>query len=300
MKKTIKLGGVTVPEDLKGKELLKFMKDNIATLIAEKKAELRKCDAIPLYCDMSLKYCINKEGKLEKASADALPDLTEMKEVLCAINTTNWMDSHSDVHIPGIWKKSIKDNKYFSHLQEHQRMFTHIISDESKAYTQLMTWKELGYDLPGMTEVLVFRTPLTGRNPYMEEQYRKGYVKNHSVAMIYVILKFCVNEPDDEYFKEEYANWVQYSPMVINLEKAEEQGYFWAILEAKIVEGSAVPIGSNIMTPTIGFKSLQPPPSTEENQPTTVTEEKEEEPVVVETVIKSEIDWDKIANHLIN
>jgi hypothetical protein len=67
-----------------------------------------------------------------------------------------------------------------------------------------------------------------------------------------------VNEPEDEYYKEEYANWVQYAPMVANIADAEAQGFFWAVLEAKVIEGSAVVKGSNIITPTLGFKSVQP------------------------------------------
>ena len=34
-------------------------------------------------------------------------------------------------------------------------------------------------------------------------------------------------------------------------ETAIEKGYFWAVLEAKLIEGSAVVIGSNPVTPTL-------------------------------------------------
>jgi trehalose/maltose hydrolase-like predicted phosphorylase len=42
------------------------------------------------------------------------------------------MDSHSDVHIPGIWNKSLKDNPIQLHLQEHEMAFANVISDEAK------------------------------------------------------------------------------------------------------------------------------------------------------------------------
>lgn len=276
-KPTMKLGGITVPADLKGKDLLKWMVENKAILIAEKKAEKKALDegfTVPV--DISKTYAVDKEGNLVKAATDAgaVPDTATT--VLCVINTTNWMDSHSDVHIPGLWKKSLKDNETFLHLQEHNMSFASVISDESKGYTKNIPWKELGYDLPGATEALIFSTPLKGRNPYMEDQYRKGFVKNHSVGMRYVTIKLCVNESEDEYYKEEYANWVQYSPMVVNLADAEAQGYFWAVLEAKIIEGSAVVKGSNKITPTIGFKSAQPPAGTKHQQPPKGTADKAE------------------------
>jgi hypothetical protein len=287
-KPTIKFGGVTVPANLERKELLKFLVENKATLIQEKKSELKKADAISIGVDFAAKFFVDKEGNLNKAAADKAPDTGGPETVLCVINTTNWLDSHLDVHIPGIWKKSLSDNKVMLHLQEHHMAFDHVICDESKGYTEKLTWKELGIDLPGVTEALIFATPLTGRNPYMEDQYRKGFVKNHSVGMRYVVIKLCVNEPDNEYYKEEYANWVQYAPMVANIEDAEAIGFFWAVLEAKIVEGSAVVKGSNIQTPTIGFKSVQPPAGTESNQPAESTGGEEEKPKGVEI--------DKLAN----
>lgn len=289
-KETIKLGNMTVPADLKGKDLLKFLVENKALLIAEKKAAVKEADAIQVPINLAGKYFIDKEGKLQKSESPGTTEAREPKGVLAVINTTNWMDSHMDVHIPGIWKKSLKDNSTMLHLQEHEMSFAAVICDDSKGYTQTMSWKELGYNIPGVTEALIFDTPFTGRNPYMEEQYKKGFVKNHSVGMRYVVLKLCINEPDDEYYKEEYANWVQYAPLVANIAEAEAHGYFWAILEAKIIEGSAVVKGSNIITPTLGFKSAQPDASTEQDQPPAGTEKKDQKPSV---------DWDKIAKSIL-
>jgi hypothetical protein len=283
---TVKIGGVTVPANLKGGDLLKFLVENKALLMQEKKAATKEADAYSIHVDLTGKYVVDKDGRIQKAAA--APTQSEGESVLCVINTTGIMDSHSDVHIPGLWKKSLSDNEYFLHLQEHEMKFTHIISSKAKGYTQKMTWKELGFDAPGTTEALIFQTPLTGRCPYMEDQYRKGHVENHSVGMRYVVIKLCINEPDNEYYKEEYANWVQYAPMVVNLDAAEAQGFFWAVLEAKIVEGSAVPAGSNRITPHLGFKSVQPPAGTEPIQPEESTGGEEEKP--------KGVDIDKLAN----
>ena len=40
---------------------------------------------------------------------------------------------------------------------------------------------------------------------------------------------------------------------------ADERGYFWYVLEAKCVEGSAVPIGSNTATPTLSISDKGTP-----------------------------------------
>ena len=84
----------------------------------------------------------------------------------------------------------------------------------------------------------------------MFDMYRKGWVKQHSVGMRYVQLFMAINESDDKYYREEYEVWEKYYPQVINQKDAEELGYFFAVTEAKVIEGSAVPLGSNWVTPT--------------------------------------------------
>lgn len=288
---TVKFAGVHVPADLKGDDLLKWMKDNLSALIAEKKSATKEADAITMLVNVNTRLAVDKDGMLTKASENVVLDLTKAETVLNVINTTNLLDSHLDVHIPGLWKKSLKENKSFLHLQEHIQRFDHIISDEAKGYTEKLSWKDIGLDAVGVTEALIFATPFTGRNAYMEDQYRKGWVKNHSVGMRYVSIKFCVNRPDDDYYKEEYANWQTYIDQVINRDAAEEVGMFWAVLEAKIMEGSAVVKGSNFITPSMGFKSAEPVTTTQKNQPASATEVNEEEP-------EKGIDWNKIAMKL--
>lgn len=291
---TVKFAGVHVPAHLKGDDLFKWMKDNLSTLIAEKKAATKEADPITMFVNINTRLAVDKEGQLTKAAENVVLDLSKAETVLNVINTTNLMDSHMDVHIPGLWKKSLKENKFFLHLQEHTQRFDHIISDEAKGYTEKISWKDLGFDAVGTTEALIFATPFTGRNQYMEDQYRKGWVKNHSVGMRYVQIKFCVNRPDDDYYKEEFANWQTYIDQVINRDVAEEYGMFWAVTEAKIMEGSAVVKGSNFITPSLGFKSAAPATTTQQNPPAAATEVKEENTGAVNT--RKEVDWGKVAS----
>lgn len=168
-----------------------------------------------------------------------------------AINTTNILDSHSDVHIKGLWNKSLKENKMVMHLQEHQLQFDKIIADgkDLNVSAKDMTFKELGFKLDGSTQVLFFESTIKrDRNLFMFKEYQDGHVKNHSVGMRYVKLFLAVNDED---YKEEKAVWDKYYPTIANKADADALGYFWAVTEAKIIEGSAVPIGSNQITPTI-------------------------------------------------
>ena len=82
----------------------------------------------------------------------------------------------------------------------------------------------------------------------MFKQYKQGRVKQHSVGMQYVKVAMAVN---DKGFAEEYKTWNKYIDQIANREQAEQQGYFFAVTEAKVIEGSAVKRGSNWVTPTL-------------------------------------------------
>lgn len=238
------------------KEMFDFLIENKDLLIAQKKSALKTVD-----CGIVIEPVIVREkSSVNKAEGEQMPDdkFTELKAVVI-INTTNLMDSHCDVHMPGIWNKSLKENKMIMHLQEHEREFEKVISDgkELKAYTKTYTWAELGYNYAGTTEALVFEsTVLKKRNEFMFNQYLNGWVKNHSVGMYYVRMDMAINDKD---YPNEFTAWEKYYPMIANKEKADEKGFFWYVLEAKCMEGSAVVLGSNFATPTISTETKDAP-----------------------------------------
>lgn len=240
-----------IPNDLTGKALFDFMVKNESLIIHAKKSEVKKADSII----HSASYVTDKGVIVSKAEFDTVQtDPTKLK-VSVVINTTNFLDSHGDVHIPGLWKKSINDNKRngFYLLKEHRRGFEDVIAESCMGETKLMPWTAIGINLAGNTEALVFTGSIDkGRNEFMYSQYSKGYVKQHSVGMQYCKMATCINDDDYPVQKE---NWYKYIEQVANRKEAEEEGYFWAILEAKIVEGSAVLFGSNSMTPTLLVQS---------------------------------------------
>lgn len=240
---------------LKGKELFKFLIENEKTLVAQKKFELKKADAVSFFGQLE-----NDKGKTIKANAGELLNKTEL-DVTSIINTTYWYDSHGDVHVDGLWKKSLSESKGFYLLQEHKMEFDKIISDEVRAYTKAISWRALGIDFDGYTEALVFESKVKqARNPFMFDQYRQGYVKNHSVGMRYVTIDLALNDEDYPAYK---ALWDKYIDKIANRSEVEEAGYFWPVTQAKAIEGSAVPMGSNPITPTESVKNIEPPAGTQ-------------------------------------
>lgn len=256
---------IQIPDFTTKKELFDWLRLNKKIAIQAKKSAIKHGDPV-VFHDFKV-----KDGNVVKSEPnEAVLSLTDFP-VKVVINTTNIRDHHKDVHIPGLWKKSISENKLIYHLQEHEMKFDHIISDMVTASTQQMKWTDLGYDYKGTTEALIFDSRIeTGRNAYMAEQYAKGYVKNHSVGMQYVQIVLAMNS-ESKFDVEEKAVWDKYIDQIVNRAEVEEDGYFWAVTEAKLIEGSAVPLGSNCVTPTISVgeqpKSLESADTVTDSQP---------------------------------
>jgi hypothetical protein len=255
-----------IPENLTGKELYNFIVKNEALIIHTKKSMVKEADSVVaarLYVD-------DKGAIVSKAEVETAAVNPSKLKVAVVINTTNYLDSHGDVHIPGIWKKSLNDNKGgFYLLKEHRRSFEDVIGEGLKGVTKLMAWAELGIALPGTTEALLFTGEIDKeRNSFMFEQYQKGFVKKHSVGMRYVKFVTCINDDDYPVQKE---NWDKYIVQVANRKEAEDEGYFWAVLEAQVIEGSAVLFASNCMTPTLEVSAIEE--AATKNEPSAGTQE---------------------------
>jgi hypothetical protein len=85
--------------------------------------------------------------------------------------------------------------------------------------------------------------------------------------MLYIKLDLAVNDKD---WPNEYKIWQKYIDQVANRADAEERGYFFPVHEAKVIEGSAVPLGSNWATPTYEIDA-EPPAGTPKQEPPTGT-----------------------------
>lgn len=248
-------------------EAMTYLRENKSEIISKKRMMTKEADAV-VYTSVT-----DEKGTAIKGISDITEDVRKIK-VKAVINTTNILDSHGDVHIDGLWKKSLSERKNLYLLQEHKMTFSHIISDTVDAKTESKTFKDLGYNLVGNTEALVFNAEIDkARNPYMFDQYAKGYVKNHSVGMRYVKMELAIDS-NSEHDKEEKQIWDKYIDIIANKDEAKEQGYFFAILEAKIMEGSAVPVGSNWATPTENVEAVK---NTSKPEAATALQDKQKE-----------------------
>ena len=222
------------------KELIK----NKAEIIKLKKAQLKKGDII----SFDTKAQITTKADVNTADSD-----TEIHRTIVG-NTYGFMDSHDDVHFKGIFSKSIKENgTKVLHLHDHVHELAAKVGTPLEVYEKEVSWADVGLKTGGTTTALLMDTRIEKeRNPNIFKDYLNGSINQHSVGMQYVKIDLAVNDPEEE---EEYATWNKYKDEVINIEKAEEQGFFWAVTEAKLIEISCVIAGSNELTPTLEPKT---------------------------------------------
>ena len=237
-----------IPKNLKGKELFDFLTENKEDLVYAKKNTIKTGDSLSLGS-----VILNKERISSVKNEEGSDGEIGQVKVRAIINTTNVMDSHKDVHIDGIWDKSLSENKRIKFLQEHQMRFDKVIADKDDLEVSVnkVTWKSLGFDMDGKTEALTFdATVKRERNKFMYNEYKNKNVDEHSVGMRYIKIKLAINSDDEDYASEKEV-WDKYYPIIANKDEADKYNYFWAVTEAKVIEGSAVLMGSNSFTPTL-------------------------------------------------
>ncbi len=187
-------------------------------------------------------------------------------EVFIVGNTVGFFDSHRDVSMRGSWTKTANERgKRIPIVKDHYYTIDNLFAENKECYVIDMTLRNLGLDMDGMTEVIAFKI-----KPYMDvdlEKYQTGTIKQHSMGLQYVNIELAVNNPEDE---EGYRVWTRYYDTVLNKMDVDRYGYFWAVLEQKAIECSAVVFASNELTP--GFakppipKSRIIEPSTKDTQ----------------------------------
>lgn len=225
------------------KERNKWIVSNKKRLIELKKATIKQSDNVNLSsAELVLNKSINKKDT----------ENTIYRTIVG--NTYGWMDSHDDVHIKGIFTKTIKEKgDKVLHLHDHVQQLTAEVGDNLKVYEQEVEWKDVSLNKVGKTTALLMDTAVQkDYNSIIFNKYKANKIQQHSVGMQYVKVELAINDSEET---EEFETWNKYIGQVANSEQAIKQGYFFAVLEAKLIEISAVIQGSNELTPTFPTKT---------------------------------------------
>lgn len=195
------------------------------------------------------------------------------------INTTNYMDSHMDVHFPGIWDKSLNQQKgKLFYVMDHSLKLNDVIAwpDDVNAMVKTIPWSFLGKEYPGNTQALIYEI---AKDRIVSDVARKTIDEKrpvqNSVRMQYVKIRLGMdsNVAEDKAYKEYYDSRIG---EIANSDVVKEYGYFWGIEEAKIDrEGSMVLFGSNDVTPVKSEEAVADTSDSNNSGPVKTTQEEQ-------------------------
>jgi len=226
-------------------ELFAELKANKEFILDAKKSEIQKS------CD--------KGTSITCKSLDLLKFTDQLKGIkiddafyYIAVNSTKVLDSHNDLHLDGIWNKSVKEQQGKNYLvADHDLSVLSTIArkEHVEMFVAKVPFSMLGKSYDGETQVLVYKVAKSKiQNPTIKEWLDSGDAIEASVRMQYVTVLLCMDSknPDDI---EEKTNYDTYSSQIANKDEFKDIPYYFAIKEAKNVrESSLVVFGSNNVT----------------------------------------------------
>jgi hypothetical protein len=226
-------------------ELFKDLKDNLDFITDAKKSQIQKS------CDKGVSVTCK--------SLDLLKFTDQLKGIkiddnfyYIAVNSTKVLDSHDDLHLDGIWNKSVKEQQGKNYLViDHELEVDKVIvrKEHIEMFVAKVPFALLGKPYEGDTQALIYKVPKAQvKHQAVKDWLDSGDEIEASVRMQYVTFVLCLdsNDPDDATAK---ANYDQYFPLIANKDEFDYINYFFAIKEAKNVrESSLVVFGSNAST----------------------------------------------------
>lgn len=228
-------------------ELFTYVKSNLAQIIDAKKVEQYSCNK-----GQAVSCKVLNGSKLMVAEKAISVDENYW---YIAVNTTNILDSHDDLHVNGIWNTTVKDQQGKNYLVDSHEITidsTIVKKEHIEMMVATVSFESLGYPYKGDTQVLVYKFPKT-QVIHDKARYwlESGDEIQASVRMRYVTIEFALdsNAPEDEVFKKRY---VEYLGKIANRQDFDYIPYFFIVKEAiNQRESSLVPFGSNHVTGNI-------------------------------------------------
>ena len=223
-------------------ELFADLKDNLELIIDKKRTEVY--ESYKKGQSTNLKPIDVSKFDLEQQKALKLDD----NYFYFVFNTTRILDSHEDVHIDGLWKKTIQEKQFKNYVvtdHELEVLNTVVRKEYVEIFTAKIPFSLIGKSYNGNTEALIYKFPKDKvQIPIVKEWLESGDALEGSVRMKYIKCVFCIdsNNPEDEEFKSNYDKYIDY---IANKEDFEYIPYFFAVLEASNERESSVLIDAS-------------------------------------------------------
>ncbi len=245
-------------------ELFKALRDNKDDIIAMKRAQILKSHEK----NQGLKVNFLDTNKLNTAVKGI--DFDDNYYYL-AVNSTRVLDSHKDVHLDGIWNKSVKEQQGRNYLVlDHELKVSQTVvkKEHIEMIIADIPFAMIGKSYDGNTQALIYKFPKDKIiNKDAKAWLESGDDIEASVRMQYVKISLAMDSTlkEDVDEKKEYDSQLE---KIANRDEFDEIDYFFTVYEAKNVsESSLVPFGSNGATGIINdVKDIQADKSLEKKE----------------------------------
>lgn len=265
------------------KEFHHYLKDNMEQILDEKKLTVFK--SIEKGAGIGFTDFGNITGTVDKSVIEKANRYGFKNGFIYpVVNSTNWLDSHFDVHAKGCYKKSVKEQQGKVYLIDtHQKGLNNIITrkQDVRMLIKDVDWRLLGKDIDGEVESLVFEIAEHKVRPDALEFIKETPDLENSFAMRYINCHFAIKS-NDPAFKEENEVFEEHIGNIANADMAKKYGFFNLVKELAIMgEGSICPVigGSNSATRVLNI-SEPSNHSDKHNEPTDVTQKEKLEKFV--------------------
>lgn len=250
-------------------DLFRELKKNENRLIDLKKSNVYKSHEKGQFSFLNLTKGLDSVKGLEGAKDNYIYPI---------ISTTNYMDSHKDVHFNGSMTKTAKEqNGKVVYALDHELKFDSILAwqKDVNMFVTTIDWSVVGKSYVGQTEALIFeisKDKITRKDVLKSIENKVSEFEN-SIRMVYHKLVLGLNSTH----KDDVANKAYYDARIneiVNKEVAQEDGYFWGVEELGIFkEGSLVVAGGSNDATSIYSKEIEAVNNTSKEEPFKDTQE---------------------------
>lgn len=251
-------------------------------------SELKKHESKLISLKKAAVYKSHEKGQFSFLNADKIEGSSKAgfiaKEgyIYPIISTTNYMDSHKDVHFNGSMTKTANEQQGKAlYALDHKLEFDSVIAwqKDVRMFVSQIDWSLVGKNYLGSTEALVFEIAKDKvvRKDVLQAIENKSSEFENSIRMVYykIVLGMNSNNKDHAENKAYYDSRIN---QIANKEVAEEHGHFWGVEELGIYkEGSLVVAGGSNDATSIYHKEFEPEDSTQKEEPLEALEKLQQE-----------------------
>jgi hypothetical protein len=262
-------------------EMFSALKANKSMIIDKKKSKILKS------CEKGLGISLKSMKSLRVEENEKKFSMDDNYHYI-VVNATKILDSHGDLHVDGIWNKTIKDKQGKNYLlSDHKMELDKVIAkkEDVEMLTAEIPFTMIGKSYEGTTQALIYKVAKDKIiSPTAKEWLESESDIEASVRMRYINIKMAMNSGRAE-DKEELEIYNKYFDMIANKEDYENISYFFVVTEAENVkESSLVLFGSNSATGAItnpkGKKQEPSPDTLDVTEPKVITQEKRKKSII--------------------